>query len=382
MAPPTLSAHAEAGAVAVAGQDLDLRHLAVGEVATVSPSVWRPDVVVAARTGWGGDCEVIAVHGSTVPGFVGSVLPATPVWLGPLVLVVTVMWLSVAPVVGRLRTLTDAVHTGRRPYHMDGDDEIAELAAAFDQAAQALTDEVARRGRREQDLRDFVANTAHDVRIPLTVLQGHLARLEQGHDLEVLQQVVAETHYLGALLDDLAAHARMDGPRHDSPVDLVEVVQRVVRRHAPVARRAGIALSSGTPDEALVIPGDLTLLEQALSNLVFNAIHHHQRGGHVAVTLDTTDADGFELCVVDDGPGVPEAELARLTERGFRGSAARSRDDRGSGLGLAIVARVAERHGLVLDVRNRAPSTDEAGAGATGLVCTLRPAREPQDAQG
>ena len=114
--------------------------------------------------------------------------------------------------------------------------------------------------------------------------------------------------------------------------------------------------------------GDLTLLEQALSNLVHNAIRHNHAGGHVAITLDV-DGDRFELAVRDDGPGVSHAELTRLRERGFRGEEARGRD--GQGLGLAIVSRVAERHGLTFELA----SPEEGGLLATLSGPTSSPPR-------
>jgi two-component system sensor histidine kinase TctE len=108
-----------------------------------------------------------------------------------------------------------------------------------------------------------------------------------------------------------------------------------VRRRAPVP--------------ALVVPSDHTLLEQALSNLVDNAIRYNRAGGHVAVLLDRA-GDGFALSVTDDGPGVTDEELAQLTTRWFRGSEARTRrpDGHGLGLGLAIAAEACRRLGLSL----------------------------------
>jgi len=91
----------------------------------------------------------------------------------------------------------------------------------------------------------------------------------------------------------------------------------------------------------------VTLIEQAVSNLVHNAVRYNRRGGHVAILLE--DAGGrFRLRVEDDGPGVPEAERARLFERRHRGDGARQRDPGGLGLGLHIARGVAERHGFAL----------------------------------
>lgn len=108
-----------------------------------------------------------------------------------------------------------------------------------------------------------------------------------------------------------------------------------------------VDLNAAVPDDHLTLDTDHTLLEQALNNLVDNAIRYNQAGGHVAVVLDESD-DGFVLSVADDGPGVAEEELAHLTDRWFRGSEARARRPDGKGLGLAIARESCARLGLSL----------------------------------
>jgi len=99
--------------------------------------------------------------------------------------------------------------------------------------------------------------------------------------------------------------------------------------------------------EPLAVPSDHTLLEQAISNLVDNAVRYNTTGGHVAVVLDVA-GDAFTISVTDDGPGVSEEDLARLTTRWFRGSDARTRRPDGTGLGLAIAREAALCLGLTL----------------------------------
>lgn len=331
----------------------------LGVLSTDTPmqvSAWfSADVDVLIQTGWGGGCEIVGIHGNTVPGFMGSRVPASPLWVAPIVLVATVMSFAVWPVVRRIQRLEQAVSDGTAPVAMPGDDEVALLSRAFDRATASLREEVAVRTQREQALTDFVANTAHDVRTPLTVLRGYLSAMESTPSPEVLAQAIGEAHYIGAILDNLAAHARMQVTPADHPFDLRDVVERATARHQPIARRRGVSLSCGTPAEPLLVCGDLTLTEQALSNLIDNAVRYNQPGGHVAVTLDQEGAR-FLLEVSDDGPGVTEAELTQLTQRGYRGGAARSRDRTGQGLGLDIVCRVTERHGWSFSLEHSEPS--------------------------
>lgn len=360
-APPTLHAWDAAGASPTGGPALPLDAARLSD-ATVRVSSWySADIFVVARTGWGGGCEIIGVHGSTVPGFLGSRIPASPLWFAPIVLVATVMWFAVWPVVRRLKALERAVSAGAARVEVDGDDEIAVLSRAFDRATAALRAEVAARTQRERTLTEFVANTAHDVRTPLTVLRGHLSQLESAPSPAVLTQAIGEAHYIGAILDNLAAHARMQVPPSAHPFDLCDIVERATARHQPIARRQGVSLRCGTPSAPLWALGDLTLAEQALSNLIENAVRYNHPGGHVGVTLDQ-DGDRFLLEVLDDGAGVSDAELTRLTQRGYRGDGARSRDRAGQGLGLDIVRLVAERHGWSFTLHHNEPA---------GLCATL-----------
>jgi two-component system, OmpR family, sensor histidine kinase BaeS len=280
-----------------------------------------------------------------------------------LLVVVSVLgaaWFAAGPVIGRLRRLGEAVRLSaasqyETPVATGGGDEVASLAKAFNEAGQQVRSHLVDLQAREQTLREFVANTTHDVAIPLTVLQGHLAALDAElaapEHREHVRAAVQEAHYMGSLLRNLGAATTLDGAAVDvalSSVDLSALVERVVARHRPIARASGVELNAAVPDPPLVFPSDPTLLDQALSNLVDNAVRYNHAGGHVAVLLDHADG-GFVLSVTDDGPGVSDEELAQLTRRWFRGSEARTRRPDGKGLGLAIVSESVGRLGLALE---------------------------------
>jgi two-component system, OmpR family, sensor histidine kinase BaeS len=304
-------------------------------------------------------CAYVLAQGTTEP-WLGGILPPTHLWLLPLLAVMGVVLLAVGPVVRRLQQLTRAAHHSEQSDYVDGvdlggNDEIAELARSLDGAARRVRGQLAETERRELALREFVANTTHDIMIPLTVLQGHLSALGRGDDGGVLPSAMDEAHYLGALIHNLAMAAKLDAAAAEpsrAPVDLGALVERVVMRHRAIARGLEIAMDHAVPSEPVVADGDVTMLEQAVTNLVYNAIRHNRAGGHVAIVLERERAAGaFTIQVIDDGPGVPDEELPRLGERGYRGNAARSRTPEGRGLGLDIVRRVAELHGLSFELR-------------------------------
>ncbi len=300
-------------------------------------------------------CARIVGQGTTEP-WLGGVLPATHVWLVPVLAVVGAVLLAVGPVVRRIRRLTRAVQRSADADYAEsvadgGRDEIGALARAFDAAARQVREQLEETRSREAALRDYVANTTHDVMIPLTVLRGHLAELEAGGAAcpDAMRGALREAHYLGALIHNLGVSARLatdDGPMHANPVDLTALVERVVARHRPVARGEGVDLQVAVPPGPLTIDGDVTLLEQAVGNLVDNAIRYGR--AHAAVVLDPLPA-GFVLAVIDDGPGIEPDAVEAMLARGGRADAARSRAPKGQGLGLYIAARVAERHGLALN---------------------------------
>jgi signal transduction histidine kinase len=125
----------------------------------------------------------------------------------------------------------------------------------------------------------------------------------------------------------------------------------VVARHWPVASPRAVDVEFAVPETPTWIDADVTLLEQAVSNVVGNAVRYNHSGGHVAVILDAPNAGEFSLRVVDDGPGVPDEHLARLTDRAFRSDDARRRHPEGMGLGLDIARRVAAFHRIALSFR-------------------------------
>jgi signal transduction histidine kinase len=314
-------------------------------------------------------------------------LPPLDIWGLPTLIVLAAVVVALGPVVRRIRRLTEEVRTSagsgyQQPISIQGGDEIGELARAFQEARTEIQSQMARQEAREQALRDFLANTTHDVMTPLTVLQGHLSAMQQrlgrGEPLEpaLMVSAMSEAHYMASLVHNLSAAARLEAGAPEvqrAPVDLNALIARVVGRHQPIARQQQISLESGVPATTTWVLGDVTLIEQAVSNVVFNGIRYGREGGHVAVVLETTRQGKFHLRVIDDGPGIPEEERSRLLERRYRGNAARTRAPQGQGLGLHITHNVVELHGWTLTL-----AASEYGGlevGFTGEVLAEPPAK-------
>ena len=316
---------------------------------------------VAVRMPWqDGPCAVVLVRAKgPPPWFSGAVL--MPAFLVALVVILVALF-AAGPIVRRVRRLTDSVRNlgddEDEPIVVEGNDEITELGAAFEQSRKTIGAQLASLRAREAALRNYIANTTHDVMLPLSVLQGHLVSLQQrvegGEKLDsnAIVPSIEESQYLGSLLHNLNAAARLEageGLAHLDAIDLNRLVERVVDRHRPIANRKRVALEVAVPERAIEFRGDLTLLEQALGNIVQNAVRYNRAGGHVAVVL-VGDDDAWSLRVIDDGPGISESDRARVLEPSFRGSEARTRHPHGMGLGLHIASDVAKRHGLHLSL--------------------------------
>lgn len=317
----------------------------------------------ALRTAWsGGACSyALALLPSPPP-------LATPssLLLGGLLLIgfpTLALWFALAQPVRRIRALAEGVRKAAARHYegsveVTGRDEIAELARAFNDASAEVRAHLADVERREKALRDFVAHTTHDVALPLSVLLSHASTLRENTGRPANPATVAaiaqESQYIASLLANLEAVSRLEAEAalHErNPVDLAALVERVAARHRGIAASSGVEFNHSAPPEPLWVTGDVTLIEQAVNNLVHNAIQYNHRDGHVALVLED-EGGSFTLRVSDDGPGVAEGDLARLGESRFRSEEARSRRPNGMGLGLSITRDVARRHDFTLTLGN------------------------------
>jgi two-component system heavy metal sensor histidine kinase CusS len=233
------------------------------------------------------------------------------------------------------------------------DPEIARLAASVDTMIERVGELVSSQQR-------FVAHAAHELRSPLTLVQGQLAlALRRPRDEAEYREAIGEAldaaAHLRALTEELLdfsrASAAASGPFE--PVSLVRAAYGGARYARADAERAGIAITVHGPASEDLVPGRPADLERLVRNLVENAVRHSPPGGLVLVEVAAGRArhDGghphtpgiMEIAITDEGSGVPEPERARLFEPFFRGTAARGSS--GAGLGLAIVREIARAHG-------------------------------------
>jgi two-component system, OmpR family, phosphate regulon sensor histidine kinase PhoR len=208
--------------------------------------------------------------------------------------------------------------------------------------------------------RDFVANISHELKTPLTVVLGFVETLEDGWDdmapddiRRFLALSADQARRMQRLIDDLLTLSTLetDAPPVEEHVDMAALLAEV--------REEALALSGGRHKIEISQTGPVALLgsareiRSAFGNLASNAIRYTPAGGRIELAWTSTADGGAAYSVSDDGLGIEQQHLSRLTERFYRVDRGRSREMGGTGLGLAIVKHALERHGARLDIESR-----------------------------
>lgn len=277
-----------------------------------------------------------------------------------------------------LEAAMEELASGRSPPRLaDGsDDEVGRLARGFNGMARRL-------GELERAKKDFFSKATHELRTPLGAIESLARALEANPSLDVpgrahLQRIQASAQRLARFVTELLEAARVERGTLDlsfSAADLAAVARDVAAFLTPRAREAGLRLSLELPSGPLEAQADPERLEQVLVNLVGNAIKFTPRGGRVTLyghARRREGVEGFELGVIDTGPGIPAEDLPRLFQPFERaGNAARTP---GAGLGLSIAKAIIEMHGGRIDV--------ESTPGAGSRFYFFIPRRQAKTARG
>lgn len=218
----------------------------------------------------------------------------------------------------------------------------------------------------ENTRREFVANVSHELRTPLTLIKGFVETLLDGakDDPQLaerfLQTIDKHTDRLTFLIEDLLTISRLESGQivlNQQPVRLREIVERVVDDLQSRGAERKIALNNEVP-EAIEALADGDRLQQVLFNLTDNAIKYGRAEGSAWITAQARGDGMIEMCVRDNGPGIPAESVERVFERFYRVDKARSREQGGTGLGLAIVKHIIQSH------RGEVWLKSEVGAGS------------------
>lgn len=230
-------------------------------------------------------------------------------------------------------------------------DDLASLIEHFNHMTETLA-------RNDNERRALLADIAHELRTPLSVLRGRLEGIMDGvySPNEVnIAQALEETYLLERLVEDLrlltlAETRQLHFELKDT--DLVELLKKTVTLFTPQAESKSIEISLATDLTSLHLQADAQRVEQVISNLIGNSLRYMPSGGKINLTLHRLE-EVAEITVGDNGPGLPEKELPLIFNRFWRSEKSRARVSGGAGLGLAISKQLIEAQGGSISAANR-----------------------------
>jgi signal transduction histidine kinase len=243
----------------------------------------------------------------------------------------------------------------------DGD-EIDRLQSVFREMAAMISEQVRELKESDSLRRELITNVSHDLRTPLTSMQGYLETLAVKKDLpdnkrqEYLNRAIRQSDRLRRLIADLFELAKLDAHEvkaHPEPFSLGELVLDVLQKFHLLAEDRGIKLASDIDPHLSFVMADIGLIERALENLLKNAIQYTPKSGTVTVTI-IPGRDRLVVEIADTGKGMREEDLPHIFDRYYRADTAEDDPTDGTGLGLAITKRIIELHDSEITVRSSA----------------------------
>ena len=240
-------------------------------------------------------------------------------------------------------------------------DEIDRLDRAFHEMAERLREQMQQLQDTDRLRRELVANVSHDLRTPLTSIQGYLDTLLLRHDRLAPEEQrcyleTARRHCdrLGRLVHELFELAKLDSGERKlqrEPFALSELIQDIAQDFRLAAERKRVTLQVTAPETAPYVIADIALIERVIENLLENALRHTPEGGRVELSLRP---NGQEIMVEvsDTGAGIAPEHLPYIFERFYRAENGGAEETLGAGLGLAIAKRILELHGSSIEANS------------------------------
>lgn len=314
----------------------------VGSAVPLDPSANSVFVIVAVP--WSTISDASAVIGSRLKWIV----------IVALLISVLVAFVLSRSLTSRLRTLTRGAHAmasgdydrAKRIASVGtSNDEIGELANAFQTMATNVS-------RAQQAQRDLIANVSHELKTPLTSIQGFSQAMLDGtvtdsaEYQELAQIIQQESQRMRRLVEQMLELSRLESRTaliEVAPVRVDDLVANVGKRYARMGEAKGVKVRWGAPAN-LVLEADAGRLEQVLVNLLDNALQYTDPGGQVTLFAHVARPGHVEFVIRDTGMGISADEVPRLFERFYQVERARSGQGKHVGLGLAIVREIVDGH--------------------------------------
>jgi signal transduction histidine kinase len=321
---------------------------------------------------------IVAVPWSAI-GNVWAVIGSRLMWIVIVALLVSVLVAFVLSrsLTSRLQTLThgaNAMASGDYDRAMrlasvrGTNDEIGELANAFQTMASNVS-------RAQQAQRDLVANISHELKTPLTSIQGFSQAMIDGtvtddREYQELAQIIEqESQRMRRLVEQMLELSRLESGTVQldlAPLRVDELVANIGKRYARLAETKGVTMRWAAPGD-LVLTADAGRLEQVLVNLIDNALQYTDSGGEMRLFAQAARPHCVEFVIQDTGRGIPPDDVPRLFERFYQVERSRTGQGKHVGLGLAIVREIVDAH------QGRIAVESDLGVGTTITVTIPSP---------
>jgi signal transduction histidine kinase len=215
--------------------------------------------------------------------------------------------------------------------------------------------------RSDKQRRNMLADIAHELRTPITILRGRLEGILDGvypPDEAHIAPALEETYLLERLVEDLRLLALAEANQlrfETKPIRISELAETIVGLFSAQAGEKEVRLHLDAEPNLPEVMVDPQRFQQVIGNLIDNALRYTPEGSSIELRVKQID-HSVELTVSDEGQGIPEEELAHVFDRFWRGEKSRARSTGGAGLGLSIARQLVEAQGGKISARNRAPS--------------------------
>lgn len=267
----------------------------------------------------------------------------------------------------KFRLITDTVqdfqtgdYTSRIP--VTSNDEFGQLARTINEMADRIVDHLESIKQVDHLRRELIANISHDLRSPLTSMQGYIETIMMKEDTlsieerrKFMQVIFENTMMLSRLVGDLFELSKLDSKQVQPKIEdfsIAEITQDLIMKFDPIARQKNIQLHMSFPPNLSFVRGDIALIDRAMSNLTENAIRYTPEEGRVNIDLSNRGSR-VQVVVSDTGCGIPETELPFIFDRFYRGRISASGEKpESAGLGLAITKKILETHNENIQVES------------------------------
>jgi len=279
-------------------------------------------------------------------------------------------WLVFALLTRRLKKLTREIrrvtqaHFEEEPQleAKDGGDEIDQLAGTFAAMSAQIRSQIDQLTENDRLRRELVSNISHDLRTPLTAMQGYIETLilkgdameqdDRDHYLRIAQK---HSVRLGRLIGDLFELSKLDAASvtpHVESFSMAELVQDIAQEFRIETERKRVDLKLEVDSTDTLTLGDIGLIQRVLENLVRNAVQFAPEGGEVKISIAQRPAT-LAVAVSDNGPGIADDDVPRIFDRFWRARDGEEARSNSSGLGLAIVKRILDLHNARITVSSK-----------------------------